>query len=280
MSSPSPSMRVCSREGMPKRRPIEIAATASGGARTAPSARAAAHGRSGDDEVGHAADGERAHRDQRHREQGDGPRVRAEVDEAGVQRRAVEQRRQDEDEDHLGVERERRSPATGEQARPPSTSSTGRRHAGAAGDQAGQADAEPDREHRRERRLDPVHRPPRRATTAARLGERHGSPVPVACGRLGARPVEQPREHDDAAGVVDVVLVADPLDRPLELAGCRSPACAAGRRPSPDTVQAPTTSGTRSRLRRRSRGRHRALAVDLDVGLRRPAQHLAGRPPP
>ena len=40
-------MRVCRRLGIPTRRPIEIAATASGGATIAPSVRAAAHGRPG-----------------------------------------------------------------------------------------------------------------------------------------------------------------------------------------------------------------------------------------
>ena len=80
--------------------------------------------------------------------------------QAGVQGRAVEQRRQEEDQHDLGVEREGQCRKTsGEASSPPTTSSTGEGMPGASRQQARQADPGPDEQDRRDGGLEAVDAP-------------------------------------------------------------------------------------------------------------------------
>ena len=103
----SPCRIVTIRRGMPTRRAIAVAATASGGATTAPSAKAA-QASTGSSHQTTQPDDEHVDQDQPDRQQRDRPTVAAEVDQRGVQRSGVQQRRQEADQDQLGAELELR----------------------------------------------------------------------------------------------------------------------------------------------------------------------------
>ncbi len=103
LSRLSPSRMVTTRRGMPTRRAIEVAATASGGATTAPSANATA----GSTGVSHQVISpmpKRGEDDQPDRQQRDRAPVAVEVDQRGADRRRVEQRREEAEEHDLRVE--------------------------------------------------------------------------------------------------------------------------------------------------------------------------------
>ena len=86
------------RRGMPTRRATVVAATASGGATTAPRAKPAASEMPGHDPPRQQADGDRRERDQPDRQQRDRAAVGLEVDQGGADRGGVEQRWQQPDE--------------------------------------------------------------------------------------------------------------------------------------------------------------------------------------
>ena len=102
LTSDSPSKMVTSRRGRPTRRAIEVAATASGGATTAPRAKATAklHRQ---DQPGDQTDAQRGDHDQ-HRPTAKAieRRVGAEVDHRGADGGGVQQRRQEAEQHDLG----------------------------------------------------------------------------------------------------------------------------------------------------------------------------------
>ena len=118
LSSDSPSRIVTIRRGSPIRRPIAVAATASGGATTAPIANAIGHETPGQQRVHDHADAEGREDDQPDREQQDRAPVGVEVDQRRLDRGGVEQRRQQPEQHDLGLEvdlghaRRGRTPAT------------------------------------------------------------------------------------------------------------------------------------------------------------------------
>ena len=99
----SPSRIVTIRRGIPTLFAIAVAATASGGATTAPSASAAGN-EIGKDPVGDEAGAEHRERHEPDRQQRDRPGVGPEVDQRGPDRGGVEQRWEDPDEYHVGVD--------------------------------------------------------------------------------------------------------------------------------------------------------------------------------
>ena len=151
LSSDSPSRIVTIRRGSPIRRPIAVAATASGGATTAPIASAIAQETPGSSSVRHQPDAERREHDQPDREQQDRAPVGVEVDERGALRGGVQQRRQQPEQHDLGSEVDLRDPREV------------RRH-------------DPDRDQQERRRdVDPAR--PRRCTRAPRPPGRTSSRV-------------------------------------------------------------------------------------------------------
>ena len=100
LNSDSPSRIVTMRRGSPMRRATAVAATASGGATTAPRA-IAADERDAHQPPGHEPDPGRGEDDQPDRQQPDDVLVRPEVDERGADRRRIQQGRQDAEEDQL-----------------------------------------------------------------------------------------------------------------------------------------------------------------------------------
>ena len=90
------------RRGMPMRRATVVAATASGGATTAPSAKPAARVAPGTTHHGEQPDRGRRERDGADAEQPDRAAVGLEVDQRGADRCRVEQRRQQADQDEVG----------------------------------------------------------------------------------------------------------------------------------------------------------------------------------
>ncbi len=141
-------MTVISRAGIPTRRPMEIAATASGGATSAPSASAAAQGSWGTTKWATTATAATVNSSEAHRQQQDGAGVGPEPDQARLHRRAVEQRRQHQDEHHLGVEREHRHPGHRGHREPEEDEEHGRGDAGAPREQPGEADRGDDQQDR------------------------------------------------------------------------------------------------------------------------------------
>ena len=125
LTSDSPSSIVTTRRGRPIRRAMAVAATASGGATTAPSANAAANGHR-QQPPGHQPDAERGEEHQPDREQPDRRPVGLEVHQRAADRGGIQQRRQQPDQHdlggqvHLGDERQERAPP-----RPTSVSSSG-----------------------------------------------------------------------------------------------------------------------------------------------------------
>ena len=101
----SPSRIVTMRRGRPIRRPIAVAATASGGATTAPMAKQGAHPRSGSSAWTSTATPPVREGDEPDGEQQDRAPVGVEVDQAGLQGGRVEQRREQTEEHHLGLQR-------------------------------------------------------------------------------------------------------------------------------------------------------------------------------
>ena len=106
LSRPSPWIRVIRLPGRPARRPTASAATGSGGATAAPSATPAASVAPVDEQVEADADQQRGGQHQQHRQADHGAQVAPDVEQRGVQRGAVEQRRDDERQDELGFERD------------------------------------------------------------------------------------------------------------------------------------------------------------------------------
>ena len=94
LSSDSPSRIVTIRRGSPIRRPIAVAATASGGATTAPIAKAIGQRDAGQQQVRTPPTPSVGERDQPDRQQQDRPPVGVEVDQRGALRGGVQQRRQ------------------------------------------------------------------------------------------------------------------------------------------------------------------------------------------
>ena len=113
----SPSSTAISRGGSPTRRPIAVAATASVGLTTAPRAVGERERDAGEDPVHHRADHQR--RDDHHhdREPGDQREVAADVDHRQVDRRGVEQRRQNAGQDQLRLDVDRRRARAGSSRR-------------------------------------------------------------------------------------------------------------------------------------------------------------------
>ena len=101
LTSDSPSRIVTTRRGRPIRRAMAVAATASGGATTAPRANAAGE-RHRQQPPGHQAHAERGEDHQPDREQPDRPAVRLEVHQRAADRGGVQQRRQQPDQHDLG----------------------------------------------------------------------------------------------------------------------------------------------------------------------------------
>ena len=97
----SPSSSVTTRRGRPIRRAMAVAATASGGATTAPSANAAANG-TGSSQPRHQPHAERGEDHQPDREEADGAAVLLEVDQGAADRGGVQQRGQQPHQHHLG----------------------------------------------------------------------------------------------------------------------------------------------------------------------------------
>ena len=95
LSSDSPSRIVTIRRGSPIRRAIAVAATASGGATTAPTAMASGHEIAGTSQCTTAPTPERREEHQPDREQQDRPPVGVEVDQRRLQRGGVQQRGQE-----------------------------------------------------------------------------------------------------------------------------------------------------------------------------------------
>ena len=104
----SPSRMVTIRRGMPTRRATAVAATASGGATTAPSASAAGTARLGEQPDGDGRDRQRRDEDQPDRQRQDRAHVAAHVDERRPDGRGVEQGRQEPRERELRRQRVRR----------------------------------------------------------------------------------------------------------------------------------------------------------------------------
>ncbi len=102
LKSDSPSRIVTIRRGSPIRRPIEVAATASGGATTAPIANAAHQSEAGQQRVHQPPDTQGREHDQADAEQQDRAPVGVEVDERRLDRGGVEQRRQQAEEHDVG----------------------------------------------------------------------------------------------------------------------------------------------------------------------------------
>ena len=104
LRSDSPSRIVTTRRGSPIRRPIAVAATASGGATTAPIANDAAHEMPGQELVHEGADADGGEGHQPDRQQQDRSPVGVEVDQRALDRGRVQQRRQHAEQHDLGLE--------------------------------------------------------------------------------------------------------------------------------------------------------------------------------
>ena len=120
LTSDSPSSIVTTRRGRPIRRAMAVAATASGGATTAPRANAAANGTGSSHQVSRPTP-TRGEDDQPDRQEPDRPAVRPEVDQRGADRRGVQQRRQQADQHHFGGQVAPRGRTAG--TRPPTPTS-------------------------------------------------------------------------------------------------------------------------------------------------------------
>ena len=189
MSSDSPSSMVTTRRGSPIRRAIAVAATASGGATTAPSANAAAQVRPGTTACTTSADADRGEGDQADREQQDRPPVGVEVDQRGLQRGGVEQRRQEPHQHHLGGQaapRGRRAGRTLPAPRATSTSGAGRSNLRERPATAMTTDASTARV--RAKCTHPLFRkPPSASGLPSRAPGRRACPAPSPPGSDGAR---------------------------------------------------------------------------------------------
>ena len=125
LTRPSPSRTVTIRRGIPTRRATAVAATASGGATTAPTATATANGTGSSHQMTKRG-GERGRQDQTDRELRDRQPVTTKVDQRRAQRRRVEQGGQEADEHDVGSSAERvGTPGTNEAARPTSVRLSG-----------------------------------------------------------------------------------------------------------------------------------------------------------
>ena len=102
----SPSTMVTSLRGTPRRRAIEVAARGSVGETIAPEHERAGPREAVDERVRDDGDADGRRDDEPDREQPDRPHVRAQVAERGEERGAVEERRQDAEEDELRLKLE------------------------------------------------------------------------------------------------------------------------------------------------------------------------------
>ena len=216
LSSDSPSRIVMIRRGSPIRRPIAVAATASGGATTAPIANASAQDEVGQQQLGDDRDPGGGEDDQPDRQQQDRPAVGVEVDERRALRGGVEQRRQQpEEHDLLGLRWICGTCGTYDAATPTTTSRSGAGRSIRLGDR--RADQHRDG-HAAEQQGDlharnPCSRGPvRRAPGSARRGTRRSCAADHGLDDL-----------DAAVGVGQRVLeLGEAVDPPVRRAGRRA----------------------------------------------------------
>ena len=110
LSSDSPSRIVTTLRGSPIRRAMAVAATASGGATTAPMAKDTGQEMPGISACTMTPTPERREHHQADRQQQDRAPVGVEVDERGLDRGGVQQRRQQPEQHHVGLEVDLRDP--------------------------------------------------------------------------------------------------------------------------------------------------------------------------